>query len=455
MASSSCFHPDHSAYTASAPPTTDVDDDETYGTSRTGDPNDFLAQIGNYCNNPELSDLILKVGEQRYHAHKLILVSSSDVFRTMLTGSTWAESTTQEIELEEDYICEPVFPDFLKFLYTNCIYISDDIVIPLRTLADKYMVQRLSKLCIDYMCNELNCDNVIGWDKYATKFTLTRLSEECFTFMQQNIDLLIDSKKFLNMNIDQFVKVLQSSYVHIPDEYTLFKSVKDWAFAYDRSCSSDDIKSNLGIMLPHIRYPMMTGEQLDTIEKDEAINACYPEMKDEINSSYKFHATAITNPNWSLRKVTPRHYYHGYSCKFTLPNYSRRHHDNNRYVKVFPAYSSNGPSRTLTWDWFVSVAMGGRTDRLGVSNREPILEVSNPGPEQEERSVRLMAVFYGKRNGSMFKKVHHTTAFTVTDYNFHHIKMFGTSLPSQFIVKDTVTFHAVITPTEKIYIKCS
>ncbi|XP_070577342.1 BTB/POZ domain-containing protein 17-like [Ptychodera flava] len=198
------------------------------------------------------------------------------------------------------------------------------------------MVQRLSKLCIDYMCNELNCDNVIGWDKYATKFTLTRLSEECFTFMQQNIDLLIDSKKFLNMNIDQFVKVLQSSYVHIPDEYTLFKSVKDWAFAYDRSCSSDDIKSNLGIMLPHIRYPMMTGEQLDTIEKDEAINACYPEMKDEINSSYKFHATAITNPNWSLRKVTPRHYYHGYSCKFTLPNYSRRHHDNNRYVKVFP-----------------------------------------------------------------------------------------------------------------------
>ncbi|XP_077991082.1 BTB/POZ domain-containing protein 17-like [Glandiceps talaboti] len=429
-------------------------DEVLCGANRTADPNDFLTQIGNYYNNHELSDIILKVGKQCYHAHKLILVSGSDVFRTMLTGHNWAESTTHEIELEEGFHCEPVFPDFLKFLYTNRIFISDDIVIPLRTLADKYMVHRLSRLCIDYMCNELNCDNVIGWDQYANKFNITRLSLECHIFMQQNVDLLIDSKKFLNLDIDQFVKILQCSDVHVPDEYTLFKSVKDWAFAYDRSCSSDDIKSNLGVLLPLVRYPMMTGEQLDSIEKDDAINACYPGMRVEINSSYKFHATSIPNRDWSMSKVTPRHYYQGYSCKFTLPNYSKSHNDNNRYVKVFPAYSSNGPARTLNWDWFASVAMGGRTDRLGTANKEPVLEISNPGPEQEERSVQVLAVFYGKRNGSMFKKVHHSTQLTVRDYNFHRIRIFGHSLPSEFIVNDTVTFHVVITPTDKIYVKC-
>nr|XP_006819484.1 PREDICTED: BTB/POZ domain-containing protein 17-like [Saccoglossus kowalevskii] len=372
----------------------------------------------------------------------------------MLTGNTWAESNTQEIDLEEAFQCEPVFPDFLKFLYTNRIFISDDTVIPLRTLADKYMVQRLSNLCIDYMCRELNCDNVIGWDQYATKFSIKRLSFECLGFMQQNIDLLIDSKKFLNLDIDQFVKILKSSDVHVPDEYTLFKSVKDWAFAYDRSCSSDDIKCNLSTLLPIVRYPMMSGEQLDSIEKDEAINACYPAMRDEINSSYKFHATAIPNPNWAMCKVTPRRYYQGYSCKFTLPNYSKRHHDNNRYVKVFPAYSSNGTSRILNWDWFVSVAMGGRTDRLGSNNREPVLEISNPGPEREERSVKIMAVFYGKRNGSIFKKMNYTTQLTVRDFDFHHIRLFGSSLAPEYIVNDTVTFHCIITPTDKIYVKC-
>lgn len=48
---------------------------------RVGDAIDFE----HFFNNKELSDVTLTIGQIKFHLHKLILVNSSDVFRTMLT----------------------------------------------------------------------------------------------------------------------------------------------------------------------------------------------------------------------------------------------------------------------------------------------------------------------------------------------------------------------------------
>ena len=39
--------------------------------------------FGRFYNNEELSDITLKLGTQRYHAHRFVLVLMSDVFRTL------------------------------------------------------------------------------------------------------------------------------------------------------------------------------------------------------------------------------------------------------------------------------------------------------------------------------------------------------------------------------------
>jgi len=36
-----------------------------------------------FYNNEEMSDIVLKLGSQRYYAHRFVLVLMSDVFRTM------------------------------------------------------------------------------------------------------------------------------------------------------------------------------------------------------------------------------------------------------------------------------------------------------------------------------------------------------------------------------------
>ena len=98
-------------------------------------------------NKPELSDIKLIVGDQKYYAHRLILCSASDVFGKML-GTNWLESTQKELVLQEEEECVKVFDRFLYFFYSGSIIISDSYVIPLYMLADKYNVTQLYGECV-------------------------------------------------------------------------------------------------------------------------------------------------------------------------------------------------------------------------------------------------------------------------------------------------------------------
>lgn len=72
----------------------------------------------NYFNNKNLSDLIVYVNEKKtYYAHKLILVTCSEVFNKMLCDPNWTDNPTtqtlvknqREIHLQELEECESVF----------------------------------------------------------------------------------------------------------------------------------------------------------------------------------------------------------------------------------------------------------------------------------------------------------------------------------------------------------
>ena len=62
-----------------------------------------------YFNSENFSDLILNVnGTQNYHAHKMILVMTSEVFKTMLCDPNWKRDD-KIIELNETSSSEKIF----------------------------------------------------------------------------------------------------------------------------------------------------------------------------------------------------------------------------------------------------------------------------------------------------------------------------------------------------------
>ncbi len=112
------------------------------------------APTSNLFNKPDLSDIKLKVGDQTFYAHRLVLCSASDVFAKML-GPDWIESLKNELTLQEEEECVKVFDRFLYFFYSGSIIISDSYVIPLFMLADKYNVSMLYDECVKVIENGL------------------------------------------------------------------------------------------------------------------------------------------------------------------------------------------------------------------------------------------------------------------------------------------------------------
>ncbi|ELU05046.1 hypothetical protein CAPTEDRAFT_189834, partial [Capitella teleta] len=105
-------------------------------------------------NKPELSDIKLKVGNDTYYGHKLILSAASEVFSRML-NSDWLESHTDVLKLEEEEECIKVFDLFLYYIYTGTIVLSESYVVPLYMLADKYHVTVLLDECVKIIRNGL------------------------------------------------------------------------------------------------------------------------------------------------------------------------------------------------------------------------------------------------------------------------------------------------------------
>ena len=72
----------------------------------------------------ELSDIQIAVGHKLFHVHKLILCSSSEVFRVMLTNPSWPESQKPRVVLKEEPECMQVFEQFLQYLYKGTIQLN-------------------------------------------------------------------------------------------------------------------------------------------------------------------------------------------------------------------------------------------------------------------------------------------------------------------------------------------
>ncbi len=67
--------------------------------------NEHVELTSKFFNNPQLSDIRLRVGTNVYYAHKFILAKSSDVLATLLYSQHWT-SVEAEIQLAEQDECQ-------------------------------------------------------------------------------------------------------------------------------------------------------------------------------------------------------------------------------------------------------------------------------------------------------------------------------------------------------------
>ena len=218
-------------------------------------------------NNPLMSDVtfVVRASEKnsreiRVPAHKYVLAISSPVFYAMFYGDIAEKNNS--IHLPDCHANG--FHEFLRFLYSDEVKLTTDLVLEVLYLSKKYIVPHLTTKCVEYLEKELNCNNAFEILKQAKKFDEENLVDRCWEMIDIHTLDCIQSEAMLQVDHGTLESLIKRDTLNV-EEVELFKAAKQWA---ERKCSESGVDATgpemrrmLGDALFHFRFLEMKPEE--------------------------------------------------------------------------------------------------------------------------------------------------------------------------------------------------
>ncbi|KAK0410056.1 hypothetical protein QR680_004919 [Steinernema hermaphroditum] len=338
-----------------------VNPDDPPGMDCFADDRDALNDYAKYFNNSHLSDVSLLVGEEIFPAHRIVLCKSSEVFDRML--STKWNGDKKEMELVEDPHCQKVFAAFLRFLYCNHLVLNPENALPLLVLADKYNVHGLKKVCLEYAVNyilpELSLKDLFHvWYSYATKAYHQVLIHACIQTLARDFEVIITSedweKEWMAIDRDQLIELLKSNELVLRNEFILWQAILKWMSAPNHPERRGNTASPLLVqLLPLIRFPFMSGDDLSQVEKVPVVESQARLFHPQMLLAYKFQAlplaSRVSSKEFMGTQFLLRNYTDvGWAKRFTVST-AQLYDRNIDHCFTFKTRSSTFPQ--YSWNW--------------------------------------------------------------------------------------------------------
>ncbi|XP_062131344.1 ankyrin repeat and BTB/POZ domain-containing protein 2 isoform X2 [Drosophila sulfurigaster albostrigata] len=145
-----------------------------------------------FVNNPELSDVTFRVEGKIFYGHKIVLVTASPRFQSMLSSKLSDANSTPTVQIND--IRYHIFQLVMQFLYSggcNALDVSHADVLELMAAASFFQLEALLRYT-EARCSEMvDVDNVVAMYIHAKVYNANNLLEYCQSFLLQNMVALL------------------------------------------------------------------------------------------------------------------------------------------------------------------------------------------------------------------------------------------------------------------------
>ena len=145
-----------------------------------------------FINNPELSDVQFRVEGRTFYAHKLVLVTASSRFASML-GSRFCEGTPPVLQIND--IRYEIFHLVMVYLYNggarSLHQVEAGDVLELMAAANFFQLPGLLRYCESRCSHLVDLDNIVSYYIHAKVYNATQLLAYCEGFLLQNMVALL------------------------------------------------------------------------------------------------------------------------------------------------------------------------------------------------------------------------------------------------------------------------
>lgn len=157
--------------------------------------------------SPQMCDLVILAGEQRFPVHKCIMIASSDYIDAMLR-SGMQETRSNQIELKS------ISPQDLKvvvdFIYTGELRLSIRNIAEMIKVVSHLQVKYALKLCEEFLIEETTVENCIEMLQLAEIFCIQSVRSAVNLYILKNFDKLIFNEKYKKLTLEQMSCFLSS-----------------------------------------------------------------------------------------------------------------------------------------------------------------------------------------------------------------------------------------------------
>ena len=193
----------------------------------------LLSKCAQFRDEGQFIDVRLKVREDIFPAHRIVLAANSDYFHAMFTDGM-KESNQEVIELKD----ESISPDALKIvmdsIYTGDLRVNKENVFEVLATADHLQATTVVQQCCDFLKREfiqlrLDLHNYTLLSTVADRHGLKDLQEAAEKKMASMFKDVCESEEFLtHIAAEQLGILLRRDDLVAPSETFVLKSVVQW-----------------------------------------------------------------------------------------------------------------------------------------------------------------------------------------------------------------------------------
>lgn len=179
--------------------------------------------------NQQLCDVTLKVKynemEAEFMAHKIVLASSSPVFKAMFTNGL-KECGMEVVPIEG--IHPKVMERLIEFAYTATISVGEKCVIHVMNGAVMYQIDSVVKACCDFLVTQLDPSNAIGIANFAEQIGCEELHQKAREYIYMHFGEVAKQEEFFNLSHCQLVTLVSRDELNVRCESEVFHACINW-----------------------------------------------------------------------------------------------------------------------------------------------------------------------------------------------------------------------------------
>ena len=229
-----------------------------------------LESLDEQRSEKKLCDVVLRIEEDTFPAHRCVLAASSVYFRSMFEEYNFVESRNKEIELHS--VTKRALRAIMDMVYTGTLKIDTDIMHEVMAGADHLLMNEVKYASAEFMLMVLKSDiaaiEALRIRRSADLYSLTDLQHEADSVITQSFKEVAKSPAFNELTPTELLSLLKSDFVQEGDEAVFWEAARSWVH-HELETRYEFIDE----VLQGVRFQLIDAVYLLTnIQKDEMLS---------------------------------------------------------------------------------------------------------------------------------------------------------------------------------------